>query len=955
MGNSSRVHEGMVEQGTALTEIDGALTRAAEGTGQVVVLTGPRGSGKSSLVAAGSARAADAGHIVLVARGNHLEANAPFGVVCQLFEPPLADLDPRARRRLFSGHAAPASTLLGPDGPPPGTPSTATDFNRLHGLFWLTANWAACRPVFLAIDDAHLADPESLSFLNYLINRIDNLPIVVAVAGPPRSPALASTSPLIHFTSHPTSTEVEPEPLGVSAVSQIVRKREWYPDADHEFCRRCADASVGNPLRLVQLLTELRNRRVVPDDLTDTDVSAVADEAWAEGLAGELHLFPAPALALAEAATILGDESRLDWAAEAAELDPTAAEAVATTLSIAGVMPLTGPTTIADPRISSAIDQMMSPIRRGKLHAKAARLLDHHGVGVDKVARHLVVSAPAGDPWSVDVLQHAAKRATERGDLELATSYLDRALGEPPATEQRAGVLVELAQAETKLGLPSAPGRFESAIDLLDDPVQQARNLGRLGQVRLTRGEHRLATAAFGQGLALLDDREAELALQLDAGLMAARRFHAGSVRPGRDRPAVDAEDAEDPDLTPGRQALLAQMAYDQALSPEGTADEAARLAVTALGGDPSAPEVIEVDDTAFFMAVKALIYSDRLDDADLAVDRSLDDTRQRESPVLAARNSHLRASIMFRRGRVPEAMVHAQESLDAADAGWLVVTPSAVACLACCHLERGETKLAAQVLADLPGGEEPWFRSGPCDFYLYAKSQLLVAEGRDPAALEALKMCGQHAEKMSSGKLSSNPWRSAAALVASRLGDADQAHRWVDEELEQARSFGARRAIGIALRASAALMTGRKRLDLLEDAADILRASPGVLELARVLVELGAELENRHDGDHAGRASIQEGLELADRCGATLLAKQARSQLREAGARPRKPVRLGLDALSPGERRVADLACRGMTNREISETLVVTRKAVEWHLNRAFKKLGITSRQELASAMARR
>jgi DNA-binding CsgD family transcriptional regulator len=325
----------------------------------------------------------------------------------------------------------------------------------------------------------------------------------------------------------------------------------------------------------------------------------------------------------------------------------------------------------------------------------------------------------------------------------------------------------------------------------------------------------------------------------------------------------------------------------------------------------------------------------------------------ERES-IRAARNSHLRASIMFRRGRVPETMVHAQESLDAADAGWLVVRPSAVAYLACCHLERGETKLAAQVLVvDLPGGEEPWSHSGPYDFYHYAKSQLLVAEGRDPAALEALKMCGQHAEKMSSGKLSSNPWRSAAAMVASRLGDADQAHRWVDEELKQARSFGARRAIGIALRASAALMTGRKRLDLLGDAADILRASPGVLELARVLVELGAELEDQVDGDHAGWASMQEGLELANRCGATLLAKQARSQLRGAGARPRKPVRLGLDALSPGERRVADLACRGMTNGEISETLVVTRKAVEWHLNRAFKKLGITSRQELASAMS--
>jgi DNA-binding CsgD family transcriptional regulator len=91
--------------------------------------------------------------------------------------------------------------------------------------------------------------------------------------------------------------------------------------------------------------------------------------------------------------------------------------------------------------------------------------------------------------------------------------------------------------------------------------------------------------------------------------------------------------------------------------------------------------------------------------------------------------------------------------------------------------------------------------------------------------------------------------------------------------------------------------------------------------------------------------------LELAAGCAAGPLAARAREELRAAGARPRRPWRTGVDALTPSELRVARLACDGRSNREIAGELYVTLKAIEGHLARAYAKLGIEGRGQLAGA----
>lgn len=92
----------------------------------------------------------------------------------------------------------------------------------------------------------------------------------------------------------------------------------------------------------------------------------------------------------------------------------------------------------------------------------------------------------------------------------------------------------------------------------------------------------------------------------------------------------------------------------------------------------------------------------------------------------------------------------------------------------------------------------------------------------------------------------------------------------------------------------------------------------------------------------------LGEGLELAHRCGARPLEEQALAELHAAGARPRRPVATGVEALTASERRVAEMATGGMTNKEIAQGLFVTLRTVEMHLSNAYRKLDISSRLEL-------
>jgi DNA-binding CsgD family transcriptional regulator len=182
-------------------------------------------------------------------------------------------------------------------------------------------------------------------------------------------------------------------------------------------------------------------------------------------------------------------------------------------------------------------------------------------------------------------------------------------------------------------------------------------------------------------------------------------------------------------------------------------------------------------------------------------------------------------------------------------------------------------------------------------------------------------------------------------------LGRHGEARVLALDELRRARSFGAPRAIGVALRAQALVGPSAKRAKTLNAALEVLADSPARLEHARVLVDLGATF--RAAGQRtAAKEPLLDGLALAARCGARTLERRARAELAAVGVRPRSAHHAGADSLTPSERRVSELAAAGGTNREIAQALFVTEKTVERHLSSAYHKLGIRSRFQLAAAI---
>ena len=179
----------LLERERELAELEELLAAARAGSGRLLLVEAAAGLGKTRLLREARRRADASGMRVLAARATELERDFPFGVVRQLFEPPLADADQVVRAGLFDGPAAAARPLLDPelssepewaDGGR-GDPSFAT----LHGLYWFVANLVESGPALVAVDDAHWADSASL--------RLPRLP-AAAARGPagPVAPRVAA-------------------------------------------------------------------------------------------------------------------------------------------------------------------------------------------------------------------------------------------------------------------------------------------------------------------------------------------------------------------------------------------------------------------------------------------------------------------------------------------------------------------------------------------------------------------------------------------------------------------------------------------------------------------------------------------------------------------------------------------------------------------------------------------
>jgi DNA-binding CsgD family transcriptional regulator len=932
----------LLERDAELAALD-ALVGRGPGSRRLIAIEAPPGIGKTSLIVEARARARDAGVQVLTARGSELESRFAFGVVRQLFEPLLAQVSNQERSDLLAGAAALASPLFDPARFAAVPRGTDTPLAILHGLYWLTANTATDAPLLLTVDDLHWCDSASLRWLAYLLPRMEDFDLSIVVGLRPAEPG-AEPALLAQIVADPMTTVIQPAPLSAAATAQLVRE-SVSADAGDAFCDVCHELTGGNP----QLLRELRNwivaENVDPTDTNTDRLREIAALAGSRALAARLARLSPEAVRLARAIAILGEEVDPRRAAALAELDERSAAKAMADLARVDIVSPQLPLGFVHPLVRAAVDETLTPIERESAHAFAAKLLTESGAEPERIAAHLLLVPPAGDPEVVASLREAARRAASRGASDSAVAYLRRALAEPPPSSTRAGLLLELGVAESLVDGSAAAQHLGEAHASIDDAVQRAEIAALLGAQLFYL--HRLdeSDAVFTQALDELAGAEPELERIVEAGLISNGIFH--PPLPESTERRLDEVRLRAADSTLGEKMLLALLAFRDARAGE-PASVVVPLARRALAGD-----TMLKSDAAGGPHIRAGIVLAMADeDEALGVyDDVLTEARMRGSITAFASAKYFRAQALVFRGDLAEAEAEAAEaSVACREWGFHLLDPY-IHIRADALVEQGRLDEAATVFA-----ESDWAAWTPDDAPTYparnSRARLRVLRGDVEGGLEELLEAGRGFDAVGGRNPAFMPWRSQAALALLQLGRPEEAAPLASEELELARVWGAPRALGAALRVAGLVEGGAAGRALLQEAVELLAGSPAKLEQAKARTELGAALRRANQRAKA-REQLRRAVELATICGATPLAARAESELLATGARPRRVALSGLESLTPSERRVAELAAEGPTNREIAQTLFVTPKTVEVHLSSVYRKLGISSRSQLAGALA--
>jgi len=386
----------------------------------------------------------------------------------------------------------------------------------------------------------------------------------------------------------------------------------------------------------------------------------------------------------------------------------------------------------------------------------------------------------------------------------------------------------------------------------------------------------------------------------------------------------------------------------------DGTADDAIAAARRALARDGA----IFLEQPEFFSPgrpVLALRHADQLDEAQRAAEQALAYARQRGATPELVAAYWMNAGGAWARGELATAEADLRQALEIARLGRLATSELVVrALLAGVLVLRGELTAAdAEIEAAGLGGVPATARIPVFAFSiaLAARGQLRFAQGRlEEAAADLLEL-----DRLSKGwgviGAPAPPARICAARVLAAVGEHERARTKAEAALAHARRWGAPTLLSQALRTVATTTNGAERLALLEEAAAVVDSSPARLARAEALADLGAALRRVNSRADA-RAPLREALELARRCGAAGLARQTFDELQATGENVRRWTPIGVESLTPSERRVAEMAANGMTNRQIAQSLFLTVKTIETHLAATYDKLGIHSRRELPEAL---
>jgi DNA-binding CsgD family transcriptional regulator len=891
------------------------LIKCVSAGGGCLVVSGDPGIGKSALLGEAVGLAADRGMLVLRARGSEPESRMPFAGLHQLLRPVLGEAD-----RLLP---AQREALLGAFGM--ASAADPAPFRVALAALDLLADCAADGEILLLVEDGQVLDPLSAEALAFIGRRLGFDPIVLLVAhrADTSSPLDGRYLPVLRLDG-----------LGDASAAELLDRQA--PALESHLRARILGLAAGNPLALLEL------------------PKAAGRIAEANVLARAIPLTERLERAFAERAESLPDATQTLLLAAAANDGETLAEAIAAAglalgeaVTLDDLQPAISAGLVAvddlamrfrHPLVGSALWQAASlPRRHAVLTALAAGLSGQP----DRQVWHLAAAAVGPDQDIADRLDAAATRAEGRGALSTSLAALERAAQLTEDPNRKAERLLRAIGYAVELARVDVVGRLLEALRELP--------LHGLVAARAAFLDGVLTSAAWSgpAELARFVELAAQIADQggtsqvLDALSQAAPRMWWSVIsQEARDLMVATAEQLGLPD---GNAELIRILAHAAPVElgavvqeriagiggPTGTAsdDRSLGLAATAVGAFPLAAGLLEAAvsrfrasgqlgdlGTALVSQALTLLLTGDLASASVAADEAARIGEETGQPQWAAAARALGAIAIALRG-----------DLDAA---------------------AGLAEQAESFFSSIRAGTLMALVS-------WAQGTAALVAGRPEQAYERLSVIFDPAE-----------WTYHPFLRFWVVPDLAQAASRCDRPAAVAATAWVAELEPLAERGRdplllAGLCYARAVLAPADDAEPLFLAALGPqvqawpLLHARTLLGYGTWLRRRRQVTQS-REPLRAARAAFEACGALALADLAQRELRATGETPHRRGPAAWDRLTPQELQIAKLAAQGATNAEIGQRLYLSHRTVSTHLHRIFPKLGITSRTQLAAALAK-
>jgi ATP/maltotriose-dependent transcriptional regulator MalT len=956
----------LVGRASELDSVDRLLAQVGEGRSAALELVGEPGIGKTRLLAELAARADTRAFLVLTGRAGELELDLPFWVFVDALDEYVRGLDPHRLDSLSSDVRAELATVF------PSVTGLATGrrtaiqherYRSHRAVCVLLETLAQTQPVVLVLDDVHWADPASVELLGALLHRPPAAQVLIALAVRPRQMGQRLSAAVERAHRAGTIARIELGALSPNEARELV--------GDEVDAAGLYEDTGGNPFYLEQLARSVERRATPATAADETSLAGVdVPPAVAAALTEELALLSKEARIVLEGAAVTGDPFDPELAAAAAGAAEAASiDALDELLRLDLVRPTDVPRRFRfrHPLVRRAVYEAMPGGWRLSAHERCADALSLRGSPASAIAHHVERSARQGDEAAVALLQQAGEAAAPRAPGSAARWFAAALRLLPASAPSDRRVELLLARSEALAATGQLGESHAALLESMNIVPAEAESL----RVRLTaacaRVEHLLgryneAHAHLETALVGLRDPNSAQGVELMIELAGDSLYHGDydAMRAWASRAVDAAAPLDDEALVAAAQAVRALASAVGGRAAEGqtySADAATlidRLSdddlgrrVDALAHLATAEFYLEQFAEAGSHAERALRIGrtygkgdlfplivpmlggslwvrGRMAEAGEVLDGAIAAARLVDNPQGLAWNLFNRSYAAFAAGDIDVALATAKEAFDLAqelDPG--PVPAHAAVALAYARFETGHPEQSAELLIEHAGGSE----------------LRLIGGGWRARYLELL---------------------TRSFLAAGQRGDAGDA---AAAARECAEAVGLPMASGMATLAAAAL-------DLHDGAPAA--AAQRALDAAAAL----EEVENVYDAANArllaGRALAENGereraaaeLELAaaafDSFGSHRYRLQAERELRKLGrsihrrTRPGKGDGSAVDSLTERELQIARLVVDRKTNPQIAAELFLSSKTVETHLRNTFRKLGVTSRVEVARAVER-